>query len=70
MDINPFHNPYQKADLVIPELASVYTERSDIRVGMITPDDVVTEAFADIGFIWGGNWSSLKDWMHFSQSGG
>ena len=69
VDINPFHNPYQKADLVIPELASVYTDRADVRVGMILSDDVVTAAFADIGFAWGGNWNTLKDWMHFSQSG-
>ena len=70
VDINPFHNPYQKADLVIPELASVYTDRANVRVGMILSDDVVTAAFADIGFAWGGNWNTLKDWMHFSQSGG
>ncbi len=66
VDINPFHNPYQKADLVIPELASVYTDRADVRVGMILSDDLVTAAFADIGFAWGGNWNTLKDWMHFS----
>jgi hypothetical protein len=36
---------------------------------MIFPDDVVTGAFADLGWGWGGNWSSLKDWMHFSRSG-
>jgi hypothetical protein len=36
---------------------------------MIVPGDVVTEAFAEIGWGWGGNWSSLKDWMHFSRSG-
>lgn len=70
IDINPFHNPYHKADLVIPELASFYTDRSEVREGMIIPDDVVTRAFADIGLKWGGNWNTLKDWMHFSQSGG
>ncbi len=70
VDINPFHNPYLKGDLVIPELASVYTDRTNVREGMIMPDDVVTQAFADVGLIWGGNWNTLKDWMHFSQSGG
>jgi hypothetical protein len=70
IDINPFHNPYLKDDLVLPELATTYTDRADIRPGMITAGDVVTDAFADIGWIWGGTWRSLKDWMHFSLSGG
>jgi hypothetical protein len=70
IDINPFHNPYLKGDLVLPELASVYLDRTDQRPGMITADDGVVQAFAQIGWGWGGNWNSLKDWMHFSVSGG
>ena len=69
VDLNPFHNPYLKGDLVLPELASAYTDRDAVRVGMIVPGDVATEAFAGIGWGWGGYWSSLKDWMHFSLSG-
>jgi hypothetical protein len=69
IDVNPFHNPYLRGDLVIPELASSYTARDDARVGMIFDDDVVVEAFADIGWSWGGDWNTLKDWMHFSKSG-
>jgi hypothetical protein len=69
IDINPFHNPYLKGDLVLPELASAYVDRDDVRVGMIVPGDVATESFAEIGWGWGGHWSSLKDWMHFSLSG-
>jgi len=70
IDINPFHNPYTKGDLVLPELASAYLDRTDIRDGMILPGDVATEAFAAIGWEWGGNWRTLKDWMHFSADGG
>lgn len=70
VDVNPFHNPYLKGDLVLPELASVYLDRSDSRPGMITAGDDVVQAFAAIGWGWGGNWNSLKDWMHFSLSGG
>jgi hypothetical protein len=70
IDVNPFHNPYQRGDLVIPELASVYTDREDVRPGMIVAGDAVTEAFAEIGWEWGGNWNTLKDWMHFSTTGG
>ena len=69
VDVNPFHNPYQKGDLVLPELASVYTDRSNLRDGMVMAGDVVTEAFAAIGWTWGGTWQNSKDWMHFSNNG-
>ena len=69
IDINPFHNPYARGDLVAPELASAYVDRTWTRPGMIFEGDAVTDAFDAIGWGWGGRWSSLKDWMHFSQSG-
>ncbi|HEU4749801.1 MAG TPA: M15 family metallopeptidase [Acidimicrobiia bacterium] len=46
IDINPFHNPYVKGDLVLPELASAYLDRENVRPGMIVEGDVVTSAFA------------------------
>lgn len=69
MDINPFHNPYVRGDIVGPELAGAYTDRAWTRPGMIFEGDAVTRAFGAIGWGWGGRWSSLKDWMHFSRSG-
>ena len=69
IDINPFHNPYLRGDIVGPELAGAYTDRTWRRPGMVLEGDVATRAFDAIGWGWGGRWSSLKDWMHFSQSG-
>ena len=69
IDINPFHNPYIRGDLVAPELASAYLDRDWRRPGMIFEGDGVTAAFAALGWGWGGRWSSLKDWMHFSRDG-
>jgi hypothetical protein len=69
IDVNPFHNPYIKGDLVLPELSSSYVDRSRLRPGMIERGDAVFDAFASIGWEWGGDWNSLKDWMHFSQNG-
>ena len=69
VDVNPFHNPYLKGDLVLPELASAYLDRDDVRPGMILTGDVVTSNFADMGWSWGGEWTSIKDWMHFSSNG-
>jgi hypothetical protein len=66
LDLNPFQNPYVKGDLVLPELAGAYRDRSWHRPGMILPDGVVVRAFAAIGWSWGGEWQTLKDYQHFS----
>jgi len=69
VDINPFHNPYVAGTSLIPELSGAYTDRSWRRPGMVVAGDEVTEAFALIGWGWGGEWNSSKDWMHFSATG-
>ena len=69
VDINPFHNPLVKRDLVIPELASAYKDRAAVRPGMHLPGSVAVRAFASVGWEWGGSWRSSKDWMHFSENG-
>jgi hypothetical protein len=69
VDVNPFQNPYRRGDLVLPELASAYLDRGRARPGMIRPGDVVTGAFAAIGWTWGGTWRSPTDLMHFSATG-
>ncbi|CAA9264512.1 MAG: hypothetical protein AVDCRST_MAG76-2966 [uncultured Acidimicrobiales bacterium] len=69
VDINPFQNPYKKGQSVLPELASAYLDRAWDRPGMIRKGDVVTRAFSEVGWSWGGTWSSSKDLMHFSSNG-
>lgn len=70
VDVSPFQNPYHKGDVVLPELATSYLKRNDVRAGMIRPDGPVVRAFASIGWQWGGDYRSLKDFMHFSANGG
>lgn len=70
IDINPFQNPYARDDLVLPELASAYLDRSWQRPGVIQPGGVVTRAFAEINWTWGGSWQVPRDYMHFSATGG
>jgi hypothetical protein len=70
VDVNPFQNPYHKGDVVLPELATSYLERGDVRAGMIQPDGPVVLAFASVGWHWGGDYRSLRDFMHFSANGG
>jgi hypothetical protein len=36
---------------------------------MIVGGDPAVAAFTRIGWIWGGTWSSLKDYQHFSGNG-
>ncbi len=69
IDINPFHNPYLKGELVLPELATVYTDRMLGLPGMIVEGDPVVEAFDAIGWGWGGRWTTLTDPQHFSANG-
>lgn len=70
IDVNPFHNPYVRGDLVIPEPASSYVDRKDVRPSMVIAGDAVTRAFADIGWSWGGDWTGAAiDPMHFSATG-
>jgi len=69
VDINPFHNPLVKRDLVVPELASSYADRSPTRPGMHAPGSQAVRAFSSIGWEWGGMWKSSKDYMHFSENG-
>ncbi|HEU5470491.1 MAG TPA: M15 family metallopeptidase [Actinophytocola sp.] len=69
IDVNPFCNPYIRGDLVLPELASSYVDRGNVRPGMILPGDPTVRAFAAIGWTWGGTWTSPKDLQHFSSTG-
>jgi hypothetical protein len=70
VDVNPFQNPYHNGVVVLPELATSYLDRGDVRAGMILPDGSVVRAFASVGWKWGGDYRSLKDFMHFSANGG
>lgn len=69
VDVNPFINPYLRGDRVLPELASAYLDRARTAPGIIQDDDAVVAAFATIGWEWGGDWNSLKDYQHFSANG-
>jgi hypothetical protein len=69
IDVNSFQNPYVDGELVLPELASAYLDRERSLPGMIEEEGPVVRAFASIGWEWGGNWESVKDYQHFSQNG-
>jgi hypothetical protein len=71
IDINPLQNPYVRGDgSVLRRAAKAYLDRSQDLPGMIHPGDVVVRSFARIGWEWGGDFRSIKDYMHFSLTGG
>lgn len=70
VDINPLQNPYVRSDgSVLRRAVRPYLDRALRRRGMIHAGDVVVRSFARIGWTWGGNWRTLKDYMHLSLTG-
>jgi hypothetical protein len=67
VDINPIENPYTGCGVTRQRASRPYLDRSRVRPGMVTP--AVVQAFRSIGWGWGGDWTSVKDYMHFSASG-
>jgi hypothetical protein len=68
VDLNPDENPYVGCGMTRDPNRLSYTNRTNVRPGMVTP--AVVQAFTDAGWGWGGSWSgSTKDYMHFSTTG-
>ncbi len=69
IDLNPQQNPYIYGTVIDPPEAERYVDRTLKDPGMIQPDDLVVQAFESIGWLWGGDWTSKKDYHHFSATG-
>ena len=70
IDVNDVQNPYLDGSTVIPPSGSAYENRRDVRPGMAVPGGVLVDAFAAVGWSWGGRWASSPDYQHFSATGG
>ncbi|MCI9319310.1 MAG: M15 family metallopeptidase [Lachnospiraceae bacterium] len=73
IDINPFYNPYvtyerDGTEKVSPAAALGYADRSVNFPYKIDEEDLCCRLFKEHGFIWGGNWNSLKDYQHFQKT--
>ncbi|HUR51429.1 MAG TPA: M15 family metallopeptidase [Mycobacteriales bacterium] len=69
IDVDPFQNPFVRDDLVLPELASAYRDRSWSRPGMMLRGSAAVRAFTREGWTWGGDFHRPKDYQHFSLTG-
>ncbi len=69
VDINPLYNPYVKTVRgkldIEPAAGEPYTDRSKNFPYKIDHNDLAFRLFTEAGFIWGGDWTDVKDWQHF-----
>jgi hypothetical protein len=70
IDVNPVQNPYVFNGVAEPVAGQTYINRSDVRPGMAELGGVLNDAFASVGWFWGGRWSASPDYQHFSLTGG
>jgi hypothetical protein len=69
IDVNPVENPYVRGSTVLPPAGREFLDRRVVRPGMVVAGGPVVRAFAAVGWEWGGDYRTLKDYQHFSQSG-
>jgi len=69
VDLNPVQNPYVRGTTVLPAAGRAYLDRSRPRPGMVLAGSAAVQAFAAVGWGWGGSFSSSKDFQHFSANG-
>ena len=69
IDVNPIENPYVSGGATSHRASRPYVDRSRRRPGMAYEGGVLVRAFDAIGWGWGGRWTSVKDYQHFSAGG-
>jgi hypothetical protein len=69
IDVNPIENPYVSGGRTAHRASVPYVDRSRRRPGMAHEGGALVRAFDRIGWGWGGRWTSVKDYQHFSKSG-
>jgi hypothetical protein len=64
IDINPIQNPYITDNEILPPKGEDYLDRQNLRPGMIVPGNDCYMAFKRRGWLWGGEWQTMKDYQH------
>ncbi|MBN2825883.1 MAG: M15 family metallopeptidase [Campylobacterales bacterium] len=73
LDINPLENPYvNKRGTTSHKRSVLYLKRvhknaSSEDIAMLLPNDKATKIFKKYGWIWGGDWRTIKDYQHFEK---
>ena len=63
IDINPRRNPFIRNGKSMPPGARYDPSQP----GTLTPDGPIVRAFRRLGWTWGGDWRTLKDYQHFQK---
>ena len=69
IDLNPIENPYVSGGRTSHRASRPYVDRTRHRPGMAFEGGAVVRAFDAVGWGWGGRWTSVQDYQHFSASG-
>jgi D-alanyl-D-alanine carboxypeptidase len=69
IDVNPIENPYVSGGTSSHPASKPYLDRSRHRPGMAFEGGVLVESFRAAGWGWGGTWSGIQDYQHFSSNG-
>jgi hypothetical protein len=69
IDVNTVENPYIQNGRVTPANAKAYADRANVRPGMAVDGGALVQAFAAVGWSWGGRWTPSPDYQHFSTNG-
>jgi D-alanyl-D-alanine carboxypeptidase len=70
IDVDPLENPYVVGSQVLPPAGRAYLDRTHAKPGMAVAGGELVEAFAGVGWPWGGRWTGSPDYQHFSSTGG
>ncbi|MGN1133823.1 MAG: M15 family metallopeptidase [Oscillospiraceae bacterium] len=65
VDINPLYNPYIVGSKVMPANGKPYADRTKDFSYKIDENDECYKIFKAHGWLWGGHWTSSKDYQHF-----
>ena len=73
IDINPIENPYiSRKGYISHKVSETYRKRLHQKSGyadkaMLLKNDKAVQIFKKYGWEWGGDWSGVKDYQHFSK---
>jgi poly-gamma-glutamate synthesis protein (capsule biosynthesis protein) len=74
IDINPIANPYiSKTGYISHKASYKYKKRRHVDINnladraLLLPNDPATKLFKSYGWKWGGDWTRVRDYQHFSK---
>lgn len=73
IDINPLYNPYIRPDeqggtLIEPVGSEGYADRTKEFSYKIDEKDLCYQLFKARNYVWGGDWTTVKDYQHFQKN--